>query len=53
MLTLLTIYIISKDEQANRYFSYYNKINNDKELSDKMASSIKIVDENIIRYFLG
>lgn len=53
MLTLLTIYIISKDKQANRYFSYYNKINNDKELNNKIASSIKIVDENIIRYFLG
>ena len=52
MLTLLTIYIISKDEQANRYISYYNKINNDKELKKKV-NSINLIDEDIIRLFFG
>lgn len=52
MLTLLTIYIISKDEQANRYFSYYNKINNNEKLKEKITS-IKLIDENIIRHFFG
>ena len=53
MLTLLTIYIISKDEQANRYFSYYNKINNNDDMEKKVTSSVKIIDEDVIRYFLG
>lgn len=53
MLTLLTIYIISKDEQANRYLSYYNKINNNEELKKKVTSSVKIIDEGIIKYFFG
>lgn len=52
MLTLLTIYIISKDKQANRYFSYYNKINNDTKLKKKV-NSIKLIDEDIIRLFFG
>ena len=52
MLTLLTIYIISKDEQANRYFSYYNKIKNNEKLKEKIMS-IKLIDEDIIRHFFG
>lgn len=52
MLTLLTIYIISKDKQANRYFSYYSKIKNNEKLKEKVTS-IKLIDENIIRYFFG
>ncbi len=53
MLTLLTLYIIAKDKEANNYLSYYNKINNDEELKKKVMSSVKISDENIIRYFFG
>ena len=41
MLTLFTIYIISKDEQANRYFSYYNKIKNDKYIFNKMFLKVE------------
>jgi len=53
MLTLLTLYIIAKDKEANAYVSYYNKINNNEELRKKVMSSVRLIDEDVIRYFLG